>query len=122
MLLDSHALVWWLAEDARLPAALQASITRAPDIVVSAASVWEIEIKRRSGKLDSPPDLLEQLRAAQFALLPIEARDAHAAAALPRLHGDPFDRMLVAQAKRFALPLATKDGALAAYGIETRWA
>ncbi len=121
ILLDSHAVVWWLASDPKLPASLDRTIRELPGVFVSVASVWEIEIKRRAGKLDSPPDLLDQLDQQAIRLVEIDAADAVAAAALPRLHGDPFDRMLVAQAGRRGLSVATRDRRLSAYGVTTLW-
>ena len=84
---------------------------------VSAASVWEISIKRALGRLDLPHDYLEHVERAQFRPLPVSLRHADAAGALPRHHDDPFDRMLVAQARTDGLTLVTADRRLADYGV-----
>ena len=92
----------------------------ANQIAVSAASIWEAEIKAALGKLViAGGDLLAEARAAGFELLDITADDAVAAARLPAHHGDPFDRMLVAMAQRRALTLVTRDPRLGSYGVAT---
>ena len=116
-LLDTHLLLWWLADDARLPKKADI-LLRDPSkaFFVSAASAWEISIKRALGKLEAPPDLENALNASHFALLPIQVRHAVAAGALPPHHQDPFDRMLVAQASLEGLTFLTHDMNLKAYG------
>ncbi len=84
-------------------------------VLVSAASVWEVEIKRAKGGLVAPDDLLEQVEAAGFALLAVDAVHARDAARLPRHHDDPFDRMLIAQASAERATLVTSDSAMLAY-------
>ena len=86
-------------------------------VCVSAASAWEIGIKKALGKLRAPDDLEEQLRQARFVPLQVTVTHGLAVADLPRLHGDPFDRLLVAQARLEHLTLVTRDERLAAYGI-----
>jgi PIN domain nuclease of toxin-antitoxin system len=90
-------------------------------VVISAVVIWEVAIKRRIGKLDAPPDLLEQLERAGVDLLPITARHANRVGTLPLHHRDPFDRLLVAQADTDGLALATADDDLSRYGIEIVW-
>lgn len=90
-------------------------------IVVSAATVWEVAIKRGLGKLDAPADLLQQLEEAQVELLPITARHADRVATLPHHHRDPFDRLLIAQAEVEGFTLVTADGDLSDYDIEVLW-
>jgi len=116
LLLDTHVLLWWLADSPRLSTQVRVLI-RDPKLAVwvSAASVWEIAIKKSLGKLDAPDDLSGAIAAYNFHPLPIEMSHALAAGALPRLHEDPFDRMLVAQAKIENLTLVTADQRLAAY-------
>lgn len=92
---------------------------RAHHVLVSAASVMEIEIKRRKGELTAPDDLLDQVESAGFRLLDITADNAFDAASLPRHHGDPFDRLLVAQAQAEAATLITDDEMLTAYDVPT---
>lgn len=88
-------------------------------VAVSAASAWEIAIKSAWGKLRAPDDLEAELRRNSFVQLPIRVVHAVRAGELPRLHGDPFDRMLVAQAELERLTLVTRDPRLAAYGVAT---
>lgn len=116
LLLDAHALLWWLADDPTLDESARRSIADATnDVLVSAATVWEIEIKRQLGKLDSPARLVETLDRAGISALPIIASDAERAAALPRHHRDPFDRMLIAQALRLAATIVSRDSAFDSY-------
>ncbi len=116
LLLDAHAVLWWLADDPTLaPAARSAIADPVNDVLVSAGTVWEIAIKRVLGKLDAPDGLTEALVAAGFDILPIVAHDAERAGALPAHHRDPFDRMLVAQAQRLDALIVSRDAAFAAY-------
>lgn len=86
-------------------------------VTVSAATIWEIEIKRALGRLASPPGLIEMIGEAGFEQLPISFDHALQAGRLPLHHRDPFDRMLVAQARIEGLTLATADAALADYDV-----
>ena len=90
----------------------------ASSVFVSSATVWEISIKRTLGKLEVPSDLLSQLELNRFQPLCITISHANAAGALPRHHDDPFDRMLVAQAKEEGLVLLTADRRIHRYGVE----
>ena len=118
LLLDTHTLLWWLADDSRLcRAAARAIEDGANAVLVSAASIWEIEIKRAKGALTAPGDILEQVAAAGFDLMPITAVHAREAGRLPRRHEDPFDRMLVAQAAAENATLITSDEAIPGYGV-----
>jgi PIN domain nuclease of toxin-antitoxin system len=119
LLLDAHALLWWLADDATLSRPARAAIrTPLNDVLVSAASVWEIEIKRALGKLDAPEALVEAIASAGFGAVSITPADATRAARLPPHHRDPFDRMLVAQATRLDAIIVSRDSAFAAYEVE----
>jgi PIN domain nuclease of toxin-antitoxin system len=111
-------LLWWLADAPDLPAAARSAIA-APEhrCIVSAASAWEIAIKRALGKLDAPDDLRRTLLLSGFEELPITIDHATVAGGLPRLHDDPFDRMLVAQALVEELTVLTVDPRFAAYGV-----
>jgi PIN domain nuclease of toxin-antitoxin system len=102
----------------RAYAALTARDTRT---VVSAATIWEIAIKRALGKLDAPGDLLFQLEQSGVDLLPVTARHADLVATLPPHHGDPFDRMLIAQAGAESLILVSGDADVARYDVEVLW-
>ena len=86
---------------------------------LSAATVWEISIKRTLGKLEAPSDLLSQLELNRFQPLSITISHAYAAGSLPRHHDDPFDRMLVAQAIKEGLVLLTADPRIGLYSVET---
>ncbi|MGK5113297.1 MULTISPECIES: type II toxin-antitoxin system VapC family toxin [unclassified Geodermatophilus] len=118
LLLDTHVLLWWLAGDARLTPAMAEAI-RDPrmSVAVSAASAWEMAIKAARGKLTIPDGLPEELERQGFDTLPITVEDGLVAGALPRLHDDPFDRMLIAQAVRHRLVLVTADRRFADYDV-----
>jgi PIN domain nuclease of toxin-antitoxin system len=117
LLLDTHVLLWWLADDPALSEDARRRIANEPEVFVSAASAWEIAIKRALGKLEAPEDLLEALEAGGIGRLPIEFEHASIAGALPRHHDDPFDRMLVAQAQHEGLTLLTSDTRIASYAV-----
>ncbi len=119
LLLDAHVLLWWLFDDANLRASARRAIADpATDVLISAATIWEIAIKRALGKLDAPAGLVAAVTA-EFEILPITGIDAEAAGGLPPHHRDPFDRMLVAHAKRSDALVVTRDAAFEAYGVET---
>ena len=120
LLLDTHVLIWALAEPKRLAPEVVRRI-RNPDttVLVSVVSAWEMEIKRRLGKLRSPDDLPAQLRQHRLTELPIHLRHVQALRKLPELHRDPFDRMLVAQAVADGLVLVTADDRLPDYPVRT---
>ena len=118
-LLDSHTLLWWLEDSPKMGAALRGTLADPQArVLVSAASVWEIGIKQELGKLRAPESLVDLLEDEGFEELAITARHAAAAAALPALHQDPFDRMLVAQARLDRLTLITHDEAIKAYDVD----
>jgi PIN domain nuclease of toxin-antitoxin system len=118
LLLDTHAFLWWLANDAALGERARAEIARVENpVFVSAASFWEIGIKRAMGQLEAPENLQDVLSEASFLGLPIQTAHAELAGRLPLHHRDPFDRMLVAQAIVEGLQLVTADHQLTAYGI-----
>ncbi len=121
-LADTHALLWWLSDDPRLSEPVRALIGEGEvPVHFSAASVWEAEIKAAIRKLVVPDDLVEALEEDRFVELPIAARHAREAARLPPLHRDPFDRMLVAQARIEGLSVITADPKIAEYGAEVFW-
>jgi len=120
LLLDTHALLWWLSSDPSLsPAAREAIARPDADVAVSAASAWEISIKTALGKLTAPGDLEAQLARHRFTPLPITVAHALLAGSLPGHHDDPFDRMLVAQARTERMTLVTRDPRIGLYGVPT---
>lgn len=122
MLLDTHALLWWLADDPRLSPAANEGIADPRTLVhVSVASVWEAAIKIAANRLGFSGDLRQQIASNGFVELTITSQHAIAAAALPRHHGDPFDRILVAQAQLEGLRLVTRDRRISQYGVVTLW-
>jgi len=120
LLLDTHALLWWLAGGRLLTREAREAI-RTPDslVAVSAASAWEISIKKALGKMEAPDDLDAQIVRHQFTPLAITVAHALGAGALPPHHRDPFDRILVAQAQAEQLTIVTRDNRLALYGVPT---
>jgi PIN domain nuclease of toxin-antitoxin system len=120
-LLDTHAFLWWRSDPSRIPAPAQEVIGRADLVVVSAASAWEAAIKTALGRLGLPEPLEAGVVASGFERLPITFAHAEEAAALPPHHKDPFDRMLVAQARVENLVLVTHDRQLASYEVEILW-
>ena len=116
LLLDTHALLWWLTGAPMADDASSAIADADTLVAVSAATLWEIGIKRAIGKLQFEGSLDEGLDA--FVPLPIGWGHAKAAAALPPHHRDPFDRMLIAQAQIEGLTLVTRDPAMAASDVD----
>jgi PIN domain nuclease of toxin-antitoxin system len=119
LLLDAHALVWWLTDDQSLDSGARAAI-RDPgnDVIVSAATIWELALKRAKGRIVLNPDLTAAVQASGFSSLPVTSEDAERASGLPTHHDDPFDRMLVAQAQRLGAIVVTRDRALSAYEVD----
>lgn len=117
LLLDTHALLWWLADGVLDPIARNTIADPATDMFVSAASAWEISIKRALGKLEAPDDLGEQLTANDFEPLHITVEYAEWAGARPPHHDDPFDRMLIAQSRALDLVIVTRDPRFNEYGV-----
>jgi PIN domain nuclease of toxin-antitoxin system len=119
LLLDTHTLLWWLADDRDLSEVARDAIA-APEntVFLSAVVVWEIRIKQSLGKLRIPRAFAEVLRAEAFVELPVTVAHADALAGLALHHRDPFDRMLIAQASVETLSIVTRDTAFAPYGID----
>ncbi len=116
ILLDTHLLLWSLAQPAKLPTSVRRKIDTA-EVYASAASIWEISIKSTLGKLDADPrEILDGIEPAGFSLLAVSGEHAVKVTELPTLHKDPFDRMLVAQAMVEPMILLTNDEALRGYG------
>ncbi len=118
LLLDTNALLWSLASPTTLTPPARRHIEDPSNLVlVSAASAWEIAIKRALGRISAPDDLGPQLLVAGFEELVITVDDALTAGALPPHHSDPFDRMLIAQAQLHDLTVVTRDPDFARYGV-----
>lgn len=126
LLLDTHAFLWWLDGDRRLPLRARRLLADAGnDVLVSAASVWEIATKARLGKLPGAIAVAADVDAAiasqGFVGLPITVAHAQRAGSLPGAHRDPFDRMLIAQAQAENVPLVSNEKLFDGYGINRRW-
>ena len=119
IILDTHVVIWALENNSTLSDKAAEAIIDADNMVfVSAASVWEIGIKRTMGKLETPDNLLEEIRLHRFSSLPISLHHAELAAKLPNIHKDPFDRMLIAQAMYEKLTLVTRDEVTSKYDVK----
>ena len=118
LLLDTHVALWAFASPKLLKPEIRAAIADPRNtVVVSAISVWEVEIKRAVGKLDAPEGFAALCIERGFDALDITFRHTEVAGALPPHHSDPFDRMLIAQAIAEDLELVTKDRAMSAYDV-----
>ena len=127
MLIDTHVVLWWSSErGARVSEPVRELLSDGgTEVSFSVASAWEIAIKVGGGRMVLPEIveryLPDRLRLHGFELMPIELPHVFRAGALPRLHGDPFDRMLVAQAQIEGVPILTADPAISRYDVETIW-
>ena len=120
LLLDTHVLLWWLGNERTLSKEASRAISNSTNMVfVSAATAWEISIKKALGKLHAPIDLEDALDASGFHSLPITVSHALLAGQLPSHHTDPFDRLLVAQSKIEELTLVTRDSKQILYAVQT---
>ena len=131
LLLDTHVFYWWCAEDPRLPESVRDSIAGpGSQVFVSTVTAWELVLKQRLGKIDLPPDLrsnpgkgiIQAIEASDFEPLLISFEHVEHLLEVPQHHKDPFDHMLVAQARLEDLTLVTHDKALGLYGIPVLWA
>ncbi len=122
LLLDTHAALWWLSDDARIgqEAARQLTDDR-NQVLLSATVVWEVAIKRSLGKLDAPGDFAATLLDAGAQPLSITLDHAAAVESLPWHHSDPFDRLLIAQALAEGAALISDDERLGGYGVQLIW-
>jgi PIN domain nuclease of toxin-antitoxin system len=122
LLIDTIAALWWLSDDERLGETAERRLSdKTDEVLLSAAVVWEVAIKRSLGKLEAPPDFGPTLRDAGVRELPITLVHAAAAEQLPWHHRDPFDRMLVAQATVENAAIVSADERLRAYGVDVIW-
>ncbi|MBA3852900.1 MAG: PIN domain nuclease [Gemmatimonas sp.] len=126
VLLDTHALLWWLAGDDKLSTRARRTIADSRhEVFVSAASAWEVATKHRIGKLPGAGplavDFAREVRRQGFMSLPISLEQAQVAGALPGDHRDPFDRMLIAQAREERLALVSAESLFDDYGVTRIW-
>lgn len=120
LLLDTHAFLWWVSDFRRISESARKAIAD-PDseVFVSAVSGWEIGIKKAKGRLAAPDNLAAVVEKKRFAHLPLTFDHAERAATLPPHHRDPFDRMLIAQARTEGLILVTRDSRIPLYDVPT---
>lgn len=127
LLLDTHAALWWLADDPNLSKAAREAIAGSEEPLFSAGTLFEVSIKASLGKLEAAEEWAEELLAEGFSLLPISTAHASAIRRLPyvelngRPHRDPFDRLLAAQAIVEGVAVVTRDAGIAAHGVPTLW-
>lgn len=126
LLLDTHALLWWLAGDAQLPVRARRAIADdRNEVLVSAASAWEVATKHRLGKLPGAGplavDFAREVQSRGFTPLAITPEQAQSAGALPGPHRDPFDRMLIAQARDERLAVVSNDTVFDDYAVPRVW-
>lgn len=126
ILLDAQALIWYAAADPRLPAKSRGLIASSEnDLLISAVTAWEIIIKASSGQLSldrpAPEYVAFYVRELQLIPLPITLEHVSGVYDLPRHHSDPFDRLLIAQAKHERLPIVSGDRALSRYDVQIIW-
>lgn len=126
VLLDTHAFLWWLDGDRRLPARSRALVgDPGNDVLVSEASVWEITTKARLGKLPGATEVAADVPACiasqGFVSLPITVHHAQRAGALAGPHRDPFDRMLIVQAQAEGVPIVSNETIFDVYGVTRLW-
>jgi PIN domain nuclease of toxin-antitoxin system len=119
LLLDTHTFVWW--DNAKLPRAVTRRIQRADEVMVSAVTAWEISIKSALGKMAAKGTVADAIADYGFTPLPILVSHGDAVRALPPLHRDPFDRMLVAQALAEDLVIVSADEEIRRYRVPVVW-
>jgi PIN domain nuclease of toxin-antitoxin system len=126
LLLDTHAFLWWVTDDAQLSATIRKIITDPSNtIYFSVISAWEIIIKYQTGKLTLPETattyISSRLAANNFSTLTVEMSHVLKVASLPNHHRDPFDRLLIAQSQVQQIPIATVDALIRQYPVATIW-
>lgn len=126
LLLDTHALIWWWTDDRRLPQAARGAIAEPANMVlVSAVSAWEVATKHRVGKWPEAAPIIDGFQTfvlrSRFGILPITAAHALVAGSLDGPHRDPFDRMLIAQAREERAPVVSANKVFASYGATVIW-
>lgn len=121
LLLDTHAALWWQAEDKRLTREARRAIATADIVWVSAAAGWEAAIKMARGRLRLREPITATLIADDFTELPVTLKHAEEFHRIPKHHGDPFDRILIAQARVEGATIVTHDRAFEPYGTPVVW-
>lgn len=121
LLLDTHVVLWWQRDDRRLKKAARKAIAEADIVWVSAAAGWEATIKTALGRLRLDEPFHVTIAADDFTELPVTLRHAQELAQLPRHHVDPFDRILVAQARAEGATIVSHDRAMEPYGVPMIW-
>jgi len=122
ILVDTHALLWWLSDSGSLSKVARDTLSDGKnDLYFSAASVWEISIKEQLGKIKIPKNFLAAVESQGIFQLDITWEHAFSVKTLPQIHQDPFDRLLIAQARAERLCILTKDESIAQYPVETLW-
>lgn len=121
LLIDTHVVIWWRTNDPKLSLHAREAIATASLVFVSAASAWEVAIKSTLGRIRLPRPFADGVEDSGFVQLPIGFDHAAAVELLPAYHNDPFDRMIVAQAKVERLVLVTHDRAFEPYGVPVIW-
>jgi PIN domain nuclease of toxin-antitoxin system len=124
--LDTHVFLWWVTDEPSLSEPAHEAIANPDnDVLISPVSGWEIVIKAALGRLElpgPPPEFIpEQLRKNDFGVLPVSMQHALEVSKLPPHHQDPFDRLLIAQARSDGLPLVSGDAAIRDYEVEVLW-
>jgi len=122
LLLDTHVVLWWSDDSVRLGPATRDAIATADVVFVSAASAWETSIKQALGRLRLDDPFAYSVERSGFSQLPVTFDHAAAVGELPPYHSDPFDRMLIAQARVEQLTIVTHDRSFQAYGERVMWA
>lgn len=116
LLLDTHVYIWSVAKDRKMPTDFRELIAEADQVFVSTASIWELSIKSARGKLEPNGErAIDELEEQPFIVLPVQLKHALAVRDMPDLHRDPFDRLLVAQARTEVLRFLTVDSELSEY-------
>lgn len=125
ILLDTHAFIWFIMDDAKLSRAAKNMIESTPVVMISVATAWEMAIKMKLGKLNISATFDQifpyYLTINHITVLPIELRHLSLVASLPLHHRDPFDRLMIAQSIVDHLPIVSRDSAFDAYGITRLW-
>jgi PIN domain nuclease of toxin-antitoxin system len=122
LLIDSHAFLWWSQASPALGSTAHGEISDPTnEVLISIAALWELTIRASSGKLNLPDDLETMAVGQGFAVLSVGFPHLRHLAGLPRLHRDPFDRMMIAQALAEGIPIASGDPVFAAYGVPVVW-